>query len=107
MLAAEEVGAHRAAKLLAREVILHVGEAELRGDRERPERRREEAYQRATAAEFFRWLVAVFLLIAIGYYVFSDKFVGTHKDLLMIFLWGFGTDVGIAGAVQAGGKLKN
>jgi hypothetical protein len=44
-------------------------------------------------------------ITVVGYLLFSDNFVGTPKDLAIIFFWGFGLDVSMENILAQAAKL--
>lgn len=57
-------------------------------------------------ANGLRFLSAAIGIIAVGYALFADKFIGSVSDLLAIFVWAFGLDLSINTFLDAGKKLK-
>jgi hypothetical protein len=51
-------------------------------------------------AQFAQTFFAGVGILAVGYLVFADNFIGTPKDLLAAFTWAFGIDVGINAFVE-------
>jgi len=69
-----------------------------------------EAFKAYSRWQYNLWRSLIILfasagVIAIGYFLFVDKFVGTETDLLAIFVWAFGTDVSITSLISLGTNL--
>jgi hypothetical protein len=52
------------------------------------------------------FVVAGLIILAIGYSLFADKFVGTFTDLLAVFVWAYGVDISVQAVMETGKSLK-
>src|SRR6266404_8304031 len=49
-----------------------------------------------------RFAISSLVILVVGYALFADKFVGTLSDLLAVFFWGFGIDIGVDAVAEVG-----
>jgi hypothetical protein len=56
---------------------------------------RARTWQELATAKALRFAIASLIILAIGYALFVDKFVGTFNDLMAIFVWAFGTNISV------------
>ena len=66
--------------------------------------------QNAAALWYFRHAQAAIigiLILVIGYLMFTDAFIGTVKELALIFFWAFGLDLTLDNLIQKAAGFKS
>jgi hypothetical protein len=56
--------------------------------------------------QWIQTIVAGLLIALSGFVIFRAHFIGTPEDLLVVFLWGFGSDVGLARVRELSAPLQ-
>ena len=65
-----------------------------------------ESRELLNSAKFFQFLLSGVGIALLGYFMFSDNFVGTGKDILTAFLWAYTIDIGVDIFVELAKKWK-
>lgn len=69
-------------------------------------RRSARSWRQLLSLKLGRWVLSAVLLLVIGYLFFAEGFVGSWRELALIFFWAFGLDVGVDAVTEAAGKLR-
>lgn len=68
--------------------------------------RRARTFGELAGLKAVRFLIAALLILVAAYYLYEQNWVGTPREWIALFFWGFALDVGIDTVVSVGGKVK-